>query len=169
MQIDGVSGNNPVQQTSSTSSAASAERLKEGLGFKGQHTQQVTPQNVDKAFLLRPSQAVNFLLQKSPVGEDYPSTEDLMSKGYRIAYHKEADGSYIMLAASGAGKIILKPDAEDGTKTIVYQNEGFEQVMKYDKDGNVISADFKFKDANTGMSSDIAHMQVVNGKKVYTN
>jgi hypothetical protein len=131
--------------------------------------EQVTAKNVEEAFVLSPRDAVRYLLGNSPVGETYPSTEDLMSKGYRIAYHKEADGSYVMPAASGAGKIILKPDAEDGTKTIVYQNEGFEQVMKYDKDGNVISADFKFKDANTGMSSDIAHMQVVNGKKVYSN
>jgi hypothetical protein len=167
--INGVSGNNPVQNTSSTSSTARTEKLVKSLGFEGQNTQEVTPQNVDNAFLLRPSQAVNYLLKKSPVGEDYPSTGELASKGYRMPYHKEADGSYIMPAASGSGKIILKPDAEDGTKTIVYQNEGFEQVMMWDKDGNVTSADFKFKDANTGMSSDIAHMKVVNGKKIYTN
>lgn len=171
MLINGISGNEPVQQTSSQyiepdewSEAALIEQLN-----KGRSVQQVTTQDAVNAFNLRTSDCVKMLLAKSPVGECYPSTFQIAAKGYEIVYHTESDGSYKMPAASGSGRVIFKPEAEDGTKTIVYRNEGFEQVMQYDNDGKLISADFKLKDVDTGCTYGTAHMFIdENGKKYYS-
>jgi hypothetical protein len=132
--------------------------------------QRITVDDVVDHFYLPPSEAVEFLLKKSPVGEKCPSKDDLISKGYLIGYSNEDDGSCVMPAAHGFGMIAFEPVSDDGTKTVVYNNgSGFEQVMKYDKDGNLVSADFDSIDVNTRIRLGTVHMKVVNGEKKYSN
>ncbi|MBP3924441.1 hypothetical protein J6E39_04285 [bacterium] len=122
----------------------------------GGNCKRVTAENMEAAQLMRPTNAVKYLLGKSPIGlGKMPERENIENSGYsrsNTSFHKGAPTIY---ESSDGGVVTVYPGggtAEMGEdkKKVVYQTDRFIQEMYYDDNGKLTGGQIKIKDNVAG-------------------
>ena len=119
----------------------------------------------------RPTEAVNILMEKSPVGKTLPSDDELAKMGYKKQPYMTMNGDTFYGNNLTISTGLLEAAPEGTARKAVYKAGRFEQVMYYDKDNNLIKGNFKIMDNLEGKFPE-AHYEIFrneNGGYSYIN
>ena len=93
----------------------------------------------------KPVEAVEMLMDKSPVGKTLPSDDELAKMGHKKQPYMTSNGDTFYGNNLVITTHLLNPP-KGAVKKATYKVGRFEQVMYYDKDNNLIKGDFKIMD-----------------------
>lgn len=167
---------NPTYKTDSltferpASSASQVSRQPAVVNVKGTSTdKKITKKELDTAAGMRPSKAVDYLIDNSPLGWTKPTAQDLESMGYnqRVPHDWYHLSEYY---DSPSGVIEdYNMTSENGSTQLVYKtNDGkYTQIMVYDKNGNLLKGEFISKDDFGNTLENLTVLVDEDGKKSY--